>query len=138
MIHSVEKKQCISRPLNMHKVGKRKIVFAFLRESSVIPERKQSVRSKVTMLAGGCGFHLLLRVVDPQQKDQLGQKHGRRRVGVDAPGVGLQAPQAGEHHDGEEEGQHGEAKCGVGDQGQRLQVALQLLLTERSRRTTMC
>lgn len=72
-------------------------------------------------------------MVDPQQKDQLGQKHGRRRVGMDAPGVGLETPQAGEHHDGEEEGQHGEAQCGVGDQGQRLQVPLQLLLTERTR-----
>lgn len=77
--------------------------------------------------------NLLLCVVDPQQEDQLGQKHGRRRVGMDAPGVGLEAPQAGQHHDGEQEGQHGEAERGVGDQGQGLQVALKLLLTERGR-----
>lgn len=51
---------------------------------------------------------------------------------MDAPGVGLEAPQAGEHQDGEEESQHGEAQRGVRDQGQGLQIPLQLLLTERS------
>lgn len=29
MIHSLEKEQCVYRPLNMHKVEKREIVFAF-------------------------------------------------------------------------------------------------------------
>ncbi len=50
---------------------------------------------------------------------------------MDAPGVGLEAPEAGEHQDSEEEGQHGDAQRGVCDQGQRLQVSLQLLLIER-------
>lgn len=49
---------------------------------------------------------------------------------MDAPGVGLQAPEAGEHQDSEEESQHGEAQSGVCDQGQRLQIPLQLLLIE--------
>lgn len=51
---------------------------------------------------------------------------------MDAPGVGLEAPQAGEHQDGEKESQHGEAQRGVRDQGQGLQIPLQLLLSERS------
>lgn len=70
----------------------------------------------------------MLRLVDAQQEHQLRQEHGRRCVGVDAPGVGLEASQAGEHEDGEEESQHGDAQGGVGDQGQRLQIPLQLLL----------
>lgn len=49
---------------------------------------------------------------------------------MDAPGVGLEASEAGEHQDGEEEGQHRDAQRGVCDQGQRLQIPLQLLLTE--------
>lgn len=95
-------------------------------------EKTKRIRYSIKINRRLC-LYLLLRVVDPQQKDQLGQKHGRRRVGMDAPGVGLETSQAGEHHDGEEESQHGEAQRGVGDQGQRLQVPLQLLLMERSR-----
>lgn len=72
--------------------------------------------------------YLLLRLIDPQQEHQLRQEHGRRRVGVDAPRVGLEASEAGEDEDGEEKRQHGEAQRGVGDQGQCLQIALQLLL----------
>lgn len=53
---------------------------------------------------------------------------------MDASGVGLEAPEAGEHQDGEEEGQHGDAQGGVCDQGQRLQIPLQLLLKEREGR----
>lgn len=52
---------------------------------------------------------------------------------MDAPGVGLEASQAGQHQDGEDECQHGQAQGGVGDQGQGLQVPLQLLLTEREK-----
>lgn len=74
------------------------------------------------------GIYLLLRLIDPQQKHQLGQKHGRRCVWVDAPGVGLEASEAGQHQDREEEGQHGGAQRGVCDQGQSLQIPLQLLL----------
>lgn len=47
---------------------------------------------------------------------------------MDAPSVGLEASEAGEHQDGEEKSQHGQAQRGVGDQGQRLKVTLQLLL----------
>lgn len=50
---------------------------------------------------------------------------------MDAPGVRLEAPETGEHQDSEEQRQHGDAQRRVCDQGQRLQVALQLLLTER-------
>lgn len=75
--------------------------------------------------------YLLFCLVDPQKKHELGQKHGRRCVRVDAPGVGLEASQAGQHQDSEDECQHGQAQSGVGDQGQGLQVSLQLLLTEK-------
>lgn len=53
---------------------------------------------------------------------------------MDAPRVGLKASEAGEHQDSEEEGQHGEAQRGVCDQGQRLQIPLQLLLIERCKK----
>ena len=76
------------------------------------------------------GVYLLFSLIDPEQKHQLRQKHGRRCVRMDAPGVGLEASEAGEHQDGEEEGQHGDAQRGVCDQRQRLQISLQLLLTE--------
>lgn len=49
---------------------------------------------------------------------------------MDAPGVGLEASEAGEHKNSEEECQHGEAKSGICDQGQRLQISLQLLLRD--------
>lgn len=49
---------------------------------------------------------------------------------MDAPGVGLEASEAGEHQNSEEESQHGEAQSGICDQGQRLQIPLQLLLIE--------
>lgn len=50
---------------------------------------------------------------------------------MDAPGVGLQSSETGEHQDCEEEGQHGDTQRGVCDQGQRLQISFQLLLIER-------
>lgn len=75
--------------------------------------------------------YLLLRLIDPEQKHQLRQKHGCRCVGMDAPDVGLKASEAGEHQDSEEEGQHGEAQGGICDHGQRLQIPLQLLLKSK-------
>lgn len=75
--------------------------------------------------------YLLFSLVDPQEKHELRQKHGRCCVWVDAPGVGLEASQAGQHQDSEDERQHGQAQSGVGDQGQGLQISLQLLLTQR-------
>lgn len=116
----------------MHKVQNRNSSFSFSNFRLCEPKKTKQKKQKQTSRRW-CFFYLLLCVVDPQQKDQLGQKHGCRRVGVDAPGVGLETPQAGQHHDGEEEAQHGEAQRGVCDQGQRLQVPLQLLLTEKSR-----
>ena len=50
---------------------------------------------------------------------------------MNASHVGLEASEAGEHQDGEEEGHHGEAQTGVSDQGQGLQIPLQLLLRGR-------
>lgn len=52
---------------------------------------------------------------------------------MDAPGVGLEASEAGEHQNSEEESEHGETQRGVGDQRQCLQIPLQLLLMERHR-----
>lgn len=75
--------------------------------------------------------YLLFSLVDAQEKDELRQKHGRCCVWMDAPGVGLEASQAGQHQDSEDESQHRQAQSGVGDQGQGLQISLQLLLTEK-------
>lgn len=50
---------------------------------------------------------------------------------MDAPGVRLEAPQTGEHQDSEKKSKHGDGQGRVCDQGQRLQIALQLLLTDR-------
>lgn len=52
---------------------------------------------------------------------------------MDAPGVGLEASEARQHQDSEEESQHGHAQRGVCDQSQRLQIPLQLLLRARDR-----
>lgn len=76
--------------------------------------------------------YLLFSLIDPQEKHEFGQKHGCRCVWVDAPGVGLEASQAGQHQDSEDESQHGQAQSAVGDQAQGLQIPVQLLLTEKN------
>lgn len=75
--------------------------------------------------------YLLFSLVDSQEKHELRQKHGRCCVWVDAPGVGLEASQAGQHQDSEDQCQHRQTQSGVGDQSQGLQISLQLLLTEK-------
>lgn len=50
---------------------------------------------------------------------------------MDAPGVGLEATEAGKHQDSEEESQHGQAQSGVCDQGKCFQIPLQLLLMRK-------
>lgn len=52
---------------------------------------------------------------------------------MDAPSVGLETSEAGEHQDSEEECQHGDTQRGVCDQSQCLQIALQLLLIDREK-----
>lgn len=53
---------------------------------------------------------------------------------MDAPGVGLEATEAGKHQDSEEESQHGQAQSGVCDQGKCFQIPLQLLLMRQGGR----
>lgn len=76
-------------------------------------------------------LYLLFSLIDSRQKHQLWQKHGCCCVWMDAPSVGLETSEAGEHQDSEEECQHGDAQRGVCDQSQRLQIPLQLLLIDR-------
>lgn len=53
---------------------------------------------------------------------------------MDAPDVGLEASEAGQHQDGEEQSQHGQHQRGISDQGERLQIALQLLLVRANQK----
>lgn len=93
--------------------------------------KKKKIKNKATESGThNISAYLLFSLIDPQKKHKLGQKHSRRRVWMDAPGVGLESSEAGEHQDSEEESQHRKAQCGVCDEGQRLQISFQLLLIE--------
>lgn len=76
---------------------------------------------------------LVLSAVDTQEKEQLREEEGDRYVGVDATCVGLEAFEAGQKGEGQQQRHQGERHQGIGDNCQCLQITFQLLQQQRTK-----
>lgn len=68
--------------------------------------------------------HRVVRLIDAEQEDELGEEERCYQVPVDGVEVGAEAAQEAQQDEGEEEEEQGDRHCGVGDDLQGENVAV--------------